>query len=146
LGFVFHSNRALTPESRRPNVAIAALPASRSGAVEVSDTSGAGDRTTAQAQPASPINAVYFRITSLGIDPAELSLPAGRYFVAIDNDSGFNAVDLKIDKEGGPRLGTAQLPSGKRKWRGYVEFTPGKHIFSDPNDVKRIVHLIITDK
>jgi hypothetical protein len=95
----------------------------------------------------SPRNrAVYFRITPLGIEPAELTLPAGRYLVAIDNDSGFNALDVKIDKEGGPRLGNAQLPSGRRKWREFVDFTPGRHVLTDPTDTKRVCYLTITDQ
>lgn len=100
----------------------------------------------AQAASTPPVKAIYFRITSKGIEPSELKLSPGRYLVAVDNDSGFNTVDLKIDKEAGPRLGTAQFPAGQRKWRGFVEFTPGKIIFSEPGNPKRGCQITITEK
>lgn len=104
------------------------------------------DQDGAQAAPTPRIKAVYFRITPRGIDPSQLTLPAGRYLVAIDNDSGFTKVDVKLDKEGGPRLENAQLPLGRRKWRRFVEFTPGRYVFTDPGDAKRVCRLTITNK
>jgi hypothetical protein len=146
LGFVVRANKGL-PESRHPPKARAAASSvSRPGPLEITDASGKRDRRAAQVAPSPRIRAVYFRITSLGIEPTELTLPAGRYLVAIDNDSGFNALDVMIDKEGGPRLGNAQLPSGRRKWREFVDFTPGRHILTDPNDTKRVCRLTITDQ
>lgn len=128
--FAVRAHSGLSPESRHTNGLTALRPVFP---------------TAAQVAPSSRIKAVYFRITPLGIEPAELTLPAGRYLVAIDNDSGFNVADVKIDREGGPRLGYAQLPSGRRKWREYIDFTPGRHVLTDPNDAKRVCRLTITD-
>lgn len=130
-GFVVRAHRKFTPEWRSNTVA-AGVPSSTLVAAAT------------QVAPSPRIKAVYFRITPLGIEPADLTLPAGRYLVAIDNDSGFNAVDVKIDKEGGSRLGNAQLPSGRRKWREFVDFTPGRHVLTDPTDTKRVCRLTIT--
>jgi len=132
VGFVVRAHRELTPELRSDTVP-AGVPSSPPFAA-------------AQVGASPRIKAVYLRITPLGIEPAELTLPAGRYLVAIDNDSGFNAVDVKIDKEGGPRLASAQLPSGRRKWREFVDFTPGGHVLADPNEAKRVCRLTITDQ
>lgn len=132
-GFVIRAHSKLIPEWRRTTVA-AGVPSSSPVAAAT------------QVAPAPRIKAIYFRITSLGIEPAELTLPAGRYLVAIDNDSGFNAVDIKIDKEGGPRVGSAQLPSGRRKSKGYVDFTPGRFVFTDSGDANRVCRLTITDQ
>jgi hypothetical protein len=146
LGFVVPVNRGLPPESRRPRAAAAALSALLPGPLEITDVSGKRNRTAAQPAPSPPIKAVYFRITPLGIEPAKLTLPPGRYFVAIDNDSGFNAADIKIAREGGPQLERAQMPSGSRKWRAYVDFTPGAFVFTDPGNAKRICNLTITNQ
>ena len=129
--FAVRAHSGLSPESRHTNGLTALRPVLP---------------TAAQVAPSPRIKAIYFRITPLGIEPAELTLPAGRYLVAIDNDSGFNVVDVKIDKEGGPRLGNAQLPSGRRKWREYVDFTPGRHVLTDSTDTKRVCRLTITDQ
>lgn len=126
--FVVRAHSELSPESRHTNTLAARWPA----------------LPTAAQSPR--IKAIYFRITPLGIEPAELTLPAGRYLVAIDNDSGFNVVDVKIDKERGPRLGNAQLPSGRRKWREFVVFTPGVFVFTDPGNANRVCSLTITNQ
>lgn len=98
----------------------------------------------AQATPSPRVKAVYFRITPLGIEPSTLTLPAGRYLVAIDNDSGLKVINVNIDTEGGPRLGSANLPVGKRKWRGQITFTPGRYVLTDPNDPRWVGRLTIT--
>ena len=149
LGVAFTLVKGSPPESTpvEAKTASVGLLQSEPGALAIIETSSSrGLAARRGAAQTAPLKAVHFRITTLGIEPSELRMSPGRYFVAIDNDSGLNDVDLKIDKEGAARLGSAQLPTGRRKWRGYVDFTPGKYAFSDPNDVKRTVILTITEQ
>lgn len=98
------------------------------------------------ATQAQATKAVSFKITPLGLEPAELTIPAGRYLVAIDNAGNLTDIDLNIDKEDGPRLASPRIPRHRRKWRGFVDFSPGRFVFSVPNDEKLRCRVTITDR
>lgn len=98
-----------------------------------------------QNEPSAPLRAVHFRITALGIEPAEQTLPSGRYLVAVDNDSGFNEVDIRIDRKGGPQVARSQLPIGRRKVRLFIDLTPGRYVLTDPGDSKRVSSFTVTN-
>lgn len=113
----------------------------------VSARSGASAARVSQPVQASEIfPSLYFRITERGMEPKRLTVKPGRYFVAIDNDSGFNEVDVKFDTQGGARLVSAQLIPGRRKWRGLVVLTPGRINLTDPGNSNRRVTLDVSDK
>jgi hypothetical protein len=80
------------------------------------------------------IKAIRFVITQRGIEPANITIPAGRYWVAVDNTRDLNGIDIKIDRVNGPRIKDATTMRGERKFRDFLDFTPGQYVLSEKRE------------
>lgn len=93
------------------------------------------------------LDAIRFVITQRGIEPAELTIAPGRYWVAVDNDLSFDGVVLNVDRANGPRVLTARSPLNHRKFKDFIEFGPGDYIISPADNPKMQARIsVITGK
>jgi len=95
-------------------------------------------------QPPS-VKAIRFVISRYGIEPAELTIPAGKYFVAVDNNLDLNEMDLDIDRVNGPRVKNGKTRKGQLKFRDFIDFPPGQYVLSEKKKPRITSRIIVTD-
>lgn len=66
-----------------------------------------------------------------GFEPKEISRPPGPFFLAIDNQSGLEVIDVSLDKETGHKLQSVDLSKGKAKWRQKLTLAPGVYLLRE---------------
>jgi hypothetical protein len=91
------------------------------------------------------IKAIRFVISRHGVEPAELTISAGRYFVAVDNALDSNEMDLDIDRVNGPRVKNGKTRKGQLKFRDFVDFTPGQYILTEKKNPGITSRIIVID-
>jgi len=91
------------------------------------------------------IKAIRFVISRHGIEPAELTIPSGRYFVAVDNALDLNEMYLNIDRVNGPRVKNGKTRKGQLKFRDFVDFIPGQYVLSEKKNPGMNSRITVTD-
>lgn len=84
-------------------------------------------------QASQKVKVISLRLTRQGFEPAEVTSPAGAYFLTIQNSTELNVVELKLSREAGPRLRTARISKENLRWRDRVELTPGRYMLTESN-------------
>src|SRR5215212_9849510 len=69
-------------------------------------------------------------ITPNGFDPAEITRPAGRVILEVDNRGGLEEVTLLLERENGPREREARVRRSELDWRGEVTLRPGTYVLA----------------
>jgi len=72
--------------------------------------------------------------TPTGFEPAEIKRPQGRFLLAVDNQTGLDALDLYLEGETGTRVSVALSRKGKLKWREILDLPPGNYVLRAAND------------
>lgn len=97
---------------------------------------GRGAVTNSEASSAAPqqkIEAELITIYPQGFVPREIRRPPGKFLIAIDNRSGIQEIELRLDHETGNRLRQVQVARKKVAWRDLVELPPGKYRLTEAN-------------
>jgi hypothetical protein len=68
-----------------------------------------------------------------GFEPAEVSWPKGRFFLAIDNHTGVNNINLLLDREVGGRVKEINLKMRKQRAAGIYDLPPGNYVLTEAN-------------
>ncbi len=72
-------------------------------------------------------------LTRFGFEPKEFKVPAGRYLLLVRNQSGFDTVDLRIQKKDEPVSVSEKHSTGKKFWEKPIMLTPGDHFLKEAN-------------
>lgn len=88
-------------------------------------------------------------ITTRGFEPAEITVPAGRFLMMVDNRGGFDEVKFELDRHDGDRRtavllrnnprdtgeGTRQVrvPHEQLDWRSLLDLTEGQYVLKEVN-------------
>lgn len=87
--------------------------------------------TAAALSPIDDDKAFWLTIRPTGFEPSEITVPAGEYFVIIQNATGLNQFALRVAREGGGDLLNVRLPFRRRYWKHTVNLQPGSFIVSE---------------
>lgn len=66
-------------------------------------------------------------ITTRGFEPRELTRPAGRFFLTVENRSRRRGLTLILDPEHGNRVREYAQPEGELDWADELQLTPGRY-------------------
>ena len=66
-----------------------------------------------------------------GFEPAELRRPQGRFILGVDNRTGLDEVELRLESENGARLPALGARRRKLSWRDSVHPPPGRYVISE---------------
>jgi len=83
--------------------------------------------------PQTHVEAEVITIRPTGFDPAEITRPAGKVLLAINNSANLDEVVLRLQREHGPKLHEERLPNKKQKFRKVINFTPGNYVLTEAN-------------
>ncbi|MET0624141.1 MAG: hypothetical protein ABW250_14245 [Pyrinomonadaceae bacterium] len=90
-----------------------------------------------------PVVRVTIRPT--GFDPAEVTLPRGRFMLAVDNRTGLNQLTFRFDREGGGRLHEVRMTREQLAWRKVVDPPPGSYVLTEINHPGWVCRITVAD-
>ncbi len=67
-------------------------------------------------------------IRSSGIQPRQITRPAGPFFLAVDNYSGVREINVSLETGAGLRIQTVPVTKNRFKWRGRLVLLPGVYV------------------
>jgi len=70
-------------------------------------------------------------ITPHGFEPQEITRPAGRVLLMVDNQSNFDMMSLQLTREAGPRINEMRVPREQPNWSEAVDLHPGRYVLTD---------------
>lgn len=94
----------------------------------------------------SPLKSVLFTIHSQGFEPNDITLPAGKYVLVVDNRSGAEDVQLNLRRGQSEKLKEAKLSRKEMDWYSVIELAPGQYSLSDLNRPKWSANIKVSPK
>lgn len=80
---------------------------------------------------AQPTEAEIIVLRPWGFEPKEISRGPGPFFLAVDNHSGLDEVNVSLDRETGPKLHAVGVSKNRPKWRQKVTLPPGTYLLRE---------------
>ena len=96
-------------------------------------------------QPRQQNNVIVFTLFTPGFHPAEVTVPKGRYLLAVENQSGLEEIELRLRREAGQSLKEKQTRRGRQVWKEVIDFKPGSYVVTEAGRPEWTCHIIITD-
>jgi hypothetical protein len=93
-----------------------------------------------------PVESVMITLRTFGFEPQEITRMEGRFFIRVENASGFREINLRLDREAGPRLKDVHLPKGKIDWKDVIDLTPGVYLLTEANNPKWVCRITVTPR
>jgi uncharacterized cupredoxin-like copper-binding protein len=86
-------------------------------------------------------------LTPMGFEPAEVTRPAGRFLLAINDRSGQRDSSFVLRHSTGERLREFRVGETHRKheWREVVNLPPGRYLLSDVENPEHVCHFLLTN-
>ncbi len=100
-------------------------------------------KTTNQPQ-LRPIGRSLVTIRPFGFEPAEITRPAGPFFLEVQNRSGLPEVVLQLDREAGNRIIRENVPRKKLDWLTITDLPPGRYLLTEEQHPAWVCHITIT--
>lgn len=94
----------------------------------------------------SKLEAEVIVLRERGFEPAEITRPAGPFFLAVDTRIGANKADLVLSRLTGGQVREQKLPPGKRAWREQVDLPPGKYVLTVADRPNAVCAITITPR
>lgn len=79
------------------------------------------------------IETVLVTITPTGFEPAEITRPAGKIILEVDNRSGLEEAELLLDRIGGAREHAVRVRHTALDWSARLDVRPGSYILTEAN-------------
>lgn len=83
-------------------------------------------------------------ITTRGFEPRELTRPAGRFFLSVENRSRRRGLTLILDPEHGDRVRENTEPEGELDWTDELQLTPGRYTLTTRERPDWICRITVT--
>ena len=82
-------------------------------------------------QQSENVEAEVITIRPTGFEPQEITRPKGLFLLAVENRSGLQTIQLRLDREAGARIRDPQFPRNKHDWKDRLDLPPGRYILSE---------------
>lgn len=79
----------------------------------------------------NPVEVAVVTIRPDGFEPTEITRSKGLFFLAVENRSGLQTMQIRIDDQAGNRLQDAQMPIQKHDWHKGLDLPPGRYTLSE---------------
>jgi hypothetical protein len=104
-------------------------------------------RGIAPVMPAQSSRGAEVEIVTLsdsGFEPAQITRPAGRFLLAVNDKASLDEVDFVLKRDAGPALHHARVARGGRNWRKTVELAPGAYLLTEADHPDWVCRITIT--
>jgi len=82
----------------------------------------------------------------MGFEPAEVSWPKERFFLAVENHSNVNDITLLLDREVGGRVKEVNLKMRKQRAAGIFDLPPGNYVLTVADHPGWVCRITITPR
>lgn len=82
-------------------------------------------------QKTERIEAEVITIRPTGFEPREITRPEGLFLLAVENRSGLQTVQLRLDSAAGARVRDVQMPRSKHDWSEGFDLPPGTYVLTE---------------
>jgi hypothetical protein len=79
-----------------------------------------------------------------GFEPLEITRPQGAFILGVDNRTGLENIELRLDRDSGGRVGALQDRKRRLSWRDLIELGPGRYVLSEANHPEWSCIIVIT--
>jgi hypothetical protein len=118
----------------------------------VAAESDATTQTPAPSVASTPVVPVrleseHVTIRPTGFEPAEITRPAGRILLAVNDRSGLGSLDLRVDMEPLQRLFEVRVPrdtNGRHEWRQVLTLMPGHYVLTEASHPDWVCRITVT--
>jgi hypothetical protein len=100
----------------------------------------------AERSPNSDIFSSLITLRPSGFEPSEITGPAGRWLLLVDNRSGSPEMWLRLDREKGKRLHEVRVRHESLDWHDLFDLTPGEYVLTDTHHPDFACHITVTAK
>jgi hypothetical protein len=125
-------------------VALTALAAHARGWLHSRPVAASATKPSQAQQTGSDLQAELITITPRGFEPAEITRPAGRFILMVENQAELPEVTFRLDQEGGSRLYEKQLPQEQPEWSEVLDLQPGTYLLTEADHPDWLSRIIIT--
>jgi len=96
-------------------------------------------------QPPNVLETQRITLRPTGFEPGEITRPAGRFLLAINDRSGQGDSSFVLIRSNGERMREIRLGNTTRKheWREVVNLPPGQYVLSDAENPERVCHIVL---
>jgi hypothetical protein len=101
-------------------------------------------KASASADSPDRIQAELITVRPTGFEPSQITRPKGAFVLAVDNRSGLEEIELRLDREDGGREHQVNMRGKKLDWREVVTLNPGSYILREANHSNWACHITIT--
>ena len=81
-----------------------------------------------------------------GFEPVEITRPQGRFVLGIDNRSGREDIDLRLERAEGGRVAALEARNRRLSWRDEVDLPPGQYVVRATNQHEWSCLITITSR
>jgi len=81
-----------------------------------------------------------------GFDNKEVTIPAGPFFLLVENRSGLSEMALSLQHEGGSTIKTALVQREVLDWAELFDLPPGNYVISEASHPTEICRLTVAAK
>lgn len=85
---------------------------------------------SASAQPAQ-VEAEVITVLSSGFHPTQITRPAGKFLLVVENRSGLKSIDLHLDAQSGGRVIQVSRTWERADWSDVVNPPPGTYVLTE---------------
>jgi hypothetical protein len=85
------------------------------------------------AQKSARLESEIVTVTPAGFEPAEITRPRGRFLLGVDNRSGLEDIQLRLERVDGSRVPVVEARKRRLSWREEVELPPGRYVIRESN-------------
>lgn len=108
-----------------------------------SGPSGLSSNTLVQPS-AEKLEAELVTLTETGFAPQEIVRPRGTFLLVVDNRSGMQEVEFRLDRVAGGRVHQVRIPRHQVDWMERFALPPGTYLLSEANRPEWTCRLTVT--
>ena len=103
-------------------------------------------RSAVQSRASPPVPAHVLVLRPMGFEPAEVSWPKERFFLAIENHTNVSDITLNLDRELGGRVKEVKLKTRRERAAGIFDLPPGNYLLTETNHPGWVCRITITPR
>lgn len=98
-----------------------------------------------QQQASERVEVEHVLLRENGFEPTQITRPAGRFLLAVDNRTGIDEVEFRLEREQGERLREVHLNRRGRGWREPISLSHGTYKLTEVNHPEWVCRLTISN-
>lgn len=103
-------------------------------------------RSSVQSRTSPTVPAHVLVLRPMGFEPAEVSWPKDRFFLAIENHTNVSDITLLLDRDLGGRVKEVKLKMRKERAAGIFDLPPGNYLLTEANHSGWVCRITITPR